>query len=274
MKKLTSLLLICAILVCFGSPMCFAEKNNYREVLDEGFRYEEDGCTMVVRWCSDGEAQIFGRMWLPADFDENTQYPTIIMCHGHNGNSDFWDKYFAPYLAKAGYVCYAIDCRSSFDGKRDYSTPNEDHVATVNTYARDIIVATEFMRGMSFVDQSHLYLMGQSMGGMGVQTAASRIPDEVAGMILLYGFIGESVREMMDTYDEVMANPYANGEVLMLGGTLDGACSFDNIEQCMALYENSTMVLISGTRHGYGMVPDRASEITAQAIVDFLERVA
>ena len=274
MKRLISLCLICAVLVCFGNPVCFAAKNEYRNVLDEGFAYEEDGCTMIVRWCSDGDAQIFGRLWLPADFDENSQYTTVVMCHGNNGNSDFWDKVFAPAIAREGYVCYAIDCRSAFDGKRDYSTPNDDHVATVSTYTRDVRIATEFVRGMNFVDQEHVYLMGQSMGGMAVQAAAAQIPDEIAGLIVLYGMIGDASKALIDNYDEVAAAPYANGEVLFMGGTLDSACSFENIEQNMALYENSTMVLISGARHGYGMTPDRASDISIQAVVDFLERTA
>jgi hypothetical protein len=92
--------------------------------------------------------------------------------------------------------------------------------------------------------------------------------------IVLYGMIGDASKALMDNYDEVAAAPYANGEVLFMGGTLDSACSFENIEQNMALYENSTMVLISGARHGYGMTPDRASDISIQAVVDFLERTA
>ena len=69
------------------------------------------------------------------------------------------DRHLSAYVGREGSSVHPCICKGKeedFDGKRDYSTPNEDHVATVNTYARDIIVATEFMRGMSFVDQSKM----------------------------------------------------------------------------------------------------------------------
>ncbi len=271
MKKVfVRFLLVTAMMAALCKPA--QARNEYREVLDEGFVYEGEGYSMVVRWCKEGEADLFGRMWLPADFDENVSYPALVMCHGHMGNCDFWDKYFGPEMARRGYVCYAIDCRSSYDGQRDHSTPNDDHVATVSTYARDVVAATEFMLGQSFVDQENLYLAGQSMGGMGIQAAAAQIPEKVQGLIVLYGFLSESVREMMDCYEEVVAKPYDQGEVLMLGGTLDAACAPENVEQNMALYENSTMVLISGARHGFGKEDGRAERISAAAMDDFIRR--
>lgn len=276
MKKLISLFLALVLAVaCCGT--CLAapknDKNAYRQILDEGFTYDEGGATMVVSWCTDGDAQIFGRMWLPGDFDENNTYPAIIMCHGHSGNADFWEKYFGPQMARLGYVCYAIDCRSAHDGARDYSTPNDDHIATVSTYARDIIAATNFMLEKPFVDPKNVYLAGQSMGGMGIQAAASQIPEKINGLMVLYGFLSESVRDMMDNYDEVVANPYSNGEVLMMGGTLDAACNWTNVEQNMALYpKRCSMILISGARHGYGKEDTRPEQISSAAMDDFIQR--
>ena len=278
MKKILALLL-CAILVLSIGTTAFAERKNqhkrvdtsYRKVLDEGYIHEGDGFTLIVRWCQDGDAKIFGRMYVPTDFDENATYTTIVMCHGHMGNSDFWDNYIGPALAKQGYVCYAIDCRSANDGNRDYSTPNEDHTATVSTYASDVVATVNFVRSLNYVDKDNLYLMGQSMGSMAVQTAGSRISDQIAGLILFYGFVSES-SEMMESFGEAATAPYANGEVLMLGGTLDAACSLDKIEYNMSLYEKSTMVLISGAKHGYGREGDRPTLISVEAIEDFLQR--
>ncbi len=269
---------ICWVLVLILLSMttvAFAgRKNAYREVLDEGFVYEGEGYTMTVRWCEDGEAKLFGRLWLPGEMDENGKYTAIVMCHGHMGNCDFWDKYFGPAMAKKGYVCYAIDCRSSYDGQRDYSTPNEDHVATVDTYARDLIAATEFVRSLPYVDLNNVYLSGQSMGCMAAQVAGSRIPEKVAGLLLLYGFVDENSGEMMgDCYKEVTEHPYNNGEVLMMGGDIDAACSYEKIAFSMNLYEKSTFVLISDARHGFGKEDARPEQISAGAMDDFLQRV-
>ena len=276
MKKLLSLFLAITLAAaccgtCLAAPK--SNKNAYRQILDGGFTYDEGGATMVVTWCNDGDAKIFGRMWLPRDFSEDNTYPTIIMCHGHNGNADFWEKYFGPQMARLGYVCYAIDCRSSHDGKRDYSTPNDDRIATVSTFARDIIAATNFMLEKPYVDQNNVYLAGQSMGGMAVQAAASRIPEQINGLLVLYGFVSESVKDMMDCYDEVIEHPYENGEVLMMGGTLDAACNWENVEQNLALYpKRSSMILISGARHGYGKEDTRPEQISSEAMHDFIQR--
>ena len=276
MKKIFALL-ISVILVISNFGTCSAAKKGgsktaYRDILDEGYVYQGNGYSMVVTRCYDGDAELFGRMWLPDGFNEAASYPTIVMCHGHSGNSDFWDKSFAPAMAKCGYICYAIDCRSANDGKRDYSTPNEDHQATVSTYARDVLAAVRFVQDKEYVDSANLYLMGQSMGSMAVQAVAAQIPEEINGVIALYGLVSESVRDLMDNYDEVISAPYAGGEVLFMIGTKDSGCTWENITQNMELYENSTAVLISGARHGYGMEDDRAAVISEGVMDDFIQR--
>ena len=55
-------------------------------------------------------------------------------------------------------------------------------------------------------------------------------------------------------------------------GTKDSGCTWENITQNMELYENSTAVLISGARHGYGMEDDRAAVISEGVMDDFIQR--
>ncbi len=275
MKHIVAMVLSLTLLLAL-SPAAMAKKGgpdlSYRQVHDEGFVYEAEGYNMVINWYEEDDAKVFGRMWTPADFDENSTYPTIVMCHGHSGNSDFWDKSFAPAMAKCGYVCYAMDCRSANDGKRDISTPNDDHKATVSTYTRDILAAVDFILEKPFVDKNNLYLMGQSMGGMAVQAAAAAIPEKVNGLIVLYGMLSEGSASTMDNFADMIAAPYANGEVLFMVGTLDGGCNWDTITYNMGLYENSTAVLISGARHGYGMSDDRPAIISEGVMDDFIQR--
>ena len=58
-------------------------------------------------------------------------------------------------------------------------------MATVATYSEDLNAAMDLMESKDYVDKAHLYLMGQSMGGVTVQNVGAARSDEVAGMIVL-----------------------------------------------------------------------------------------
>ena len=47
--------------------------------IEEGYTTELDGCTKVVSWCKNGDNNIYGQFYYPADFDENQTYPVVIM---------------------------------------------------------------------------------------------------------------------------------------------------------------------------------------------------
>lgn len=55
--------------------------------IEEGYTTELDGCTKVVSWCKNGDNNIYGQFYYPADFDENQTYPVVIMSHGIGSTS-------------------------------------------------------------------------------------------------------------------------------------------------------------------------------------------
>ena len=81
----------------------------------------------------------------------------------------------------------------------------------------------DLMESKDYVDKAHLYLMGQSMGGVTVQNVASARNDEVAGMIVLYGSVSDDNKDMLPDYESVKENPYHNGEVLFVQGAQDAS---------------------------------------------------
>lgn len=85
----------------------------------------------------------------------------------------------------------------------------------VSTYSQDLNQVLNFVEEKEFVDMEHLlYLFGQSIGGMTVQNVAAQRQVEIAGVIVLYGAIGDATASLMDGYEELKAAPYSNGEVL------------------------------------------------------------
>ncbi len=243
------------------------------EASAEGYSEEGDGYTMEVAWCQEENADIFGRIFYPAEFDESQKYPTIVMCHGGGVTADIYSKVYAPYLAKEGYVCYVFDCRSATDkGRGSYSTElAEGEEVTVSTYAADLDAAMDFMESKEYTDRDHLYLFGQSMGGVTSEYVASKRSDEIAGMIVLYGSVDESNKDMMPEYETVKENPYSNGEVLFIQGTLD-SLPYERTISNMEWYEHSAFIDISKAGHGFGNMRDRATDITCAAVDDFIER--
>ncbi len=66
--------------------------------------------------------------------------------------------------------------------------------STLDNKVRDAISAVELVRRLPGIDLKHIYLMGASEGTLLAVEAASRIPKEVAGLIL-YGVLTTNMRE-------------------------------------------------------------------------------
>ena len=65
-----------------GEADADSEKEGNPEI-EEGYTTELEGCTKVVSWCKNGDNNIYGQFYYPADFDETKTYPVIIMSHGN-----------------------------------------------------------------------------------------------------------------------------------------------------------------------------------------------
>ena len=190
-------------------------------------------------------------------------------------NADFWHKCYAPALAQAGYVCYAFDERSGTQGGRgSYSTPLEGVEPgrnTVENYADDMDIALDYVKSFAYVDPNGIYLMGGSKGGATTQLEAARRPDEIAGIIVQSGGLGDDNASMLADYEALKAAPYT-GEVLFVQGVDDQQCLIARGEANMSWYELYTFVAISSTGHGFGYQNDRATEVFVDSVNEFIHR--
>lgn len=244
-------------------------------VSTEGSRIDGDGYYSVVSWCKNGEDYIFGRMYYPEGFDETQQYTTVVLIHGASLTADFWDRIYAPELAKAGYVCYAFDERSGATGGRgSYSTPTDDGESTVADAAVDAEAALDFVKTKPYVNQEQIFLFGNSKGSMTAQVLASRRNDDVAGMVCLYGVITEEKKQLFADIDKVMASPYSKNEVLFIQGANDTMMTVEDAIENMSWYQDSTFVLISNAYHGFGAQNDRPANICIESVIDYIDRLA
>lgn len=243
-------------------------------VSEEGYRIDGDGYYSVASWCQNGDDFIFGRMYYPEDFDDSEQYTTVVLIHGASLTADFWDRIYAPELAKAGYICYAFDERSGATGGRgSYSTPTEDGESTVADAAKDAEAALDFVESKSYVNQDQIFLFGNSKGSMTAQVVASRRNDEIAGMVCLYGSITEENKDRLEDYEEIAENPYSNNEVLFIQGSGDTMMTVDGTIENIGWYTDSSFVLISDAYHGFGNQNDRPANICIESVIDYIDRL-
>ena len=268
-------LLLTAVLCLSMCAGAFAENTDPLRVADEGYVIEGDGWYSVNTWCKSGDADIFGRIYYPADFDETQTYTTVLLVHGMTLNADFWHKCYAPELAKAGYICYAFDERSGTTGGRgSYSTPlPEGENPDAENAALEASAALDFIETLSYVDKDSIYLFGNSKGSMAVQILAARRSSEIKGVVALYGSI-LNANSILANNETILEHPYDNGEVLIIWGTGDTGYSLENTLGSMALYPSATAVLISDAFHGFGNQANRPALICAEEVIDYIDRTA
>lgn len=145
---------VTALPVLGESEVVTTENEDYRLISEEGTVIQGDGYSMEIAWCGEDGKRVFGRIYYPADFDSAQQYTTVVLNHGGGVNADFWDRCYAPELAKQGYVCYTFDCRSATEGGRGvFSDPTEDGACSIATYSEDLNAAMDLMESKEYVDK-------------------------------------------------------------------------------------------------------------------------
>ena len=223
---------------------------------EEGTTAELDGCTKVVAWCKNGDNNIYGQFYYPADFDESKTYPVIIMSHGIGSTSQFVERSTWPIkAAQDGYVVYSFDyCGGSKATRSDVDYMD----MTVMTEKEDLNAVIDFVKEKDYVDTDHLFLMGQSQGGLVSALVAADRKDEVAAMLLVYPAlcIPENAREAYASIDDI-----PEGEAEMPVGTVGSEyvkAIYDlDVYSTISAYDKDVM-LIHGVNDS--LVPYSASE--------------
>lgn len=207
-------------------------------------------CSHVVERdfsCKRDRLTIRGTEFLP----KGNSLPAVIVSHGFGGNSnDLGDccRTFASW----GYASYSFDfCGGSAHGEGRSDGASTD--MTVLTECEDLMAVMDYVKGLPYIDQNRLTLIGFSQGGFVSALTAAQRAHEVESLILLYpafcipddarkgalansSYDVEHVPEVIDcgrmsiskSFHETVVNmnpfeeiiPY-NGPVLLIHGTAD-----------------------------------------------------
>ena len=298
MKKLVAVLL--AVVLCLSlAAMASAEEAD--PTIEEGYTVEGDGWTSVVTWMKNGDLNIFGKLYYPADFDETQKYPVIIMCHGTDATHATYEKGQWPMMmAQQGYISYVFD----FCGGSPKSLSDLDIMElSGETMQRDINAILDQIKELPYCNTDKIFIMGQSRGGIMAAMAAGRNPDAYAGMILLYpgmGMIdrmianypeldaieGDTIIDnghefgkcfLTDVYDRDVAGTCSQykGNVLLIHGIADKTVEYEQSVKALTEYyagSNSELVLISGKQsvHVFDVFWEPGQIIAWNAVIDYM----
>lgn len=120
-----------------------------------------------VNFTSHG-CNIAALLYKPENFDQNSKYPTIVLCHGFAGFKEVLLPAYAEAFAKAGYVVLNFDYRGfgESEGERGRLVPK--------LQIEDIHSAIDYVAGLDFVDANKIGLWGTSYGGANAIIAAAQ----------------------------------------------------------------------------------------------------
>lgn len=241
--------------------------------------------------CTIGSQSIYGLAYIP---ETDGTVPLVIFAH-ELGSTHRSGTEYAEELASRGIATYTFDFRGGSTASRsDGSTVG----MSVMTEAADVEAVLDAAKEWDFVDSGRIALIGASQGGMASAVAASRRPDEIAGLILLYPalLVHDAVHEQFDSLDEVPEQFYFNGwinvgknyvsdvwdydvyaempnytsPVLILHGDRDGIVDVSYAQRAAESYPDAELHILHGAGHGfYGSSFDTAMSY----ILDYLSEI-
>ena len=223
---------------------------------------------------------LYGKALIP---DGDGPFPTVIYAHG--AESDYKaDMTTLKSLAMSGITCYTFD----FYGWTSRSTGlqgvhwfhdvprgvDDSYEKKVLQQVEDLNAVIEAVKGWDFVDTFRLYLVGSSMGGATVATAAVTHSDDIRGIVLEYPAINLNPDAMVSGAP-LDANGYT-GSVLILQGTKDVIVSMEMSKNLTAYYntlrdDHAELVIYEGQPHVF---TGKYKVLAAKEIYRFLEENA
>ena len=246
-------------------------------------------------WAERPGGRIYGQVFDPCDV--HGERPFVICSHffgGSHRDSAVW----ARLMADAGYGAYAFDyCGATFSSQ---STGVSTREMSIRTEETDLECVLDMVRSLPQVDKRHVYLFGQSQGGLISSMVADARPDDVAGLFLLYpGFsvpalmrgrfgdvknvpetflmwqpLGKAYAvEAMD-YDPYMHMSYG-GPVNIWHADNDPVVPITYSERAVATYPNATLEVIRGADHDFSGSDQRhVAQQIARCIAEYTERTS
>lgn len=211
--------------------------------------------------------------------ETRNHYPAVIISHGFGGNQYDLISYAAE-LVKLGYAVYCFDfCGGCVAGKSDGDSLD----MTIDTEVADLQTVLDYVKGLSYIDQSRISLIGASQGGYVSGIVAARRPGEIERLLLFYpalcipddarkGTLGganyepDRVPDVIDTFAVRISKKFHDavvdkdsiaqicgyqGPVLLIHGSRDALVNNQYAKRASEAYANCQLHILAGAGHGF-----------------------
>lgn len=187
--------------------------------------------------CQVGAQEIYGVAYIPQTYGKT---PLAIFAHELGATHRSGIPY-AEALASCGIAAYTFDFRG---GSASSRSDGDTDSMSVMTEADNICAVLDAAATWDFVDAEHIVLIGASHGGMASAIAASRRPDDLCALILLYPALVayDAVHEKYSSLDEVPRSFWL-GKLIHVGKHFVSDSWDYNVYADMPKFKNPVLIL-------------------------------
>ncbi|HCY6601633.1 TPA: alpha/beta hydrolase [Staphylococcus aureus] len=146
---------------------------------------------------------VVANMYFPENFDENNQYPAIVVNHPAGGVKEQTAGLYAERLATLGYVMMAYD--ASYQGESEGQPHNLENPSS---RVEDVRAAVDYFNTLDFIDDSRIGALGICAGG-GYTIKAAQTEKRIKAVVgISAADIGQNFRKgWTGNQDEKDINP-------------------------------------------------------------------
>lgn len=237
--------------------------------------------------CEYKDRRIYGKLYMPED--RNGRLPAVIMSHGYNSShTDLEDM--ARGIADSGYAVYVYDfCGGSVRSKSSGSSLE----MSIATETDDLKAVISMICGLDGIDESKLFLYGESQGGYVSALTAAELGNTVRGIMLLYpafcirddwekisrgnpktiDFMGMTLSDKFykELPDCIIAQRLGECSfpAIFFHGTEDSVVNISYSRRAEEIMENAELVEYEGEGHGFS---DQSRQDVLKRMKHFIER--
>lgn len=185
-----------------GSLIRNLQKMNVEKVMEQGLQAPEQ----VVFKAADGQTDLVGLVYKPADFDPTKTYPILLPLYGGPAYQDVTNGYknadSYQRLAQLGYIVIRANYRGSGNRGKAFATLHYGKLGTleIDDYAAFVAHISE----RSYADGARVGVYGHSYGGYATAMLLLRYPN-----LFHVGVSGAPVTDWR-SYDTIYTERYMN----------------------------------------------------------------